>query len=242
MSTKHEQQESEVEDFKAYTNAYSKGDHTAKVGGHPPGTHDHKKEKDYGSSDEEDCKRHKKQKKEEIELYFVSQMSFEQELVPKKTVTDEIKFVPRKESDEPRGVSGKIVLSFDKFLSAAHYKVYVYGVEKHPRNKNELVTQAHIHLGRAYQAGPVVVELFKYGPLTEKGIPSDGLLAKGKITNKDIRNISFDDIHVNSVASLLGAIRRGQIYADVHGSNVDKNEPSYLPGLVRGQIFASRTD
>ncbi len=185
-------------------------------------------------------------------------LSFAQELAPV-ILENEVpnRFQPRPASQAPKGfchkgVSGSLELCFEKNLSAVHYKLCVCGV-KDVRNLNELVTQAHLHAGRANQNGPVIAFLFNVAELPcGPGVEFDRCV-EGTLCNEDIRPVtSPNGYSFNSVASLLDGIRRGEVYVNVHGSdfenckqiepaNEDEKLPSYADGLIRGQVFAEET-
>lgn len=175
-------------------------------------------------------------------------LSFEQELVPRKShhkkknnkrYSNGLKFVPRDSDHKPKGVHGKIEITFDPDLSKAYYSIYVFGLKDEPRYINEWITQVHIHAGRTDQIGPVVVVLFRHGRIDEKGVQCNGLVTRGTITNSNIIHSDFSGFQYNTIASLYSAIRDGRLYADVHGSNVDRDEISYAQGLLRGHIFTT---
>ena len=94
------------------------------------------------------------------------------------------------------------------------YKLTVEKIKK--------VTDAHIHLGRPGENGPIVVTLFR--PCKPTG-EVDGLLAKGKITAKDLRG----PLKGKSLKHLHHEIKRGNAYVNVHTER-------YPNGLIRGQL------
>ena len=186
-------------------------------------------------------------------------LSFDQEIVNGR---------PRPASQAPKGhcgkgVSGSLKLCFEKDLSSVHYKLCICGV-RCVENLNELVTQAHLHAGRSYQNGPIIAFLFPCDPRNAipldcgPGIEFDGCCVEGCLTNKDIRLVeSANGQEFNTIASLLDGIRRGEVYANVHGSNFEncfqdgngmtteemppQPKPSYSGGLIRGQVLAEET-
>lgn len=86
------------------------------------------------------------------------------------------------------------------------------------------VTQAHIHLGRKDENGPVVANLFgpsKFGISVKRGV------VRGTLTRNDLVGpLSGMTIH-----DLVREIKRGNAYTNVHTiQNPD--------GEIRGQIFS----
>lgn len=84
------------------------------------------------------------------------------------------------------------------------------------------VTQAHIHLGRPGQNGPVVAFLFglsRFGISVRRGIIS------GTLTRQDL----IGPLQGSSIADLVREIRRGNTYVNVH----TEQNPD---GEIRGQI------
>ncbi len=154
--------------------------------------------------------------------------------------------VPRPASDAPKGsgngVHGKLQLCFAEDLSHVTYRLFVYGLVA-PQNKNELITQVHIHAGRASQNGPHVTDLYIGAPIDGCGLESNGLFKEGVIINSNIMpHVSPDGNSYNSIASLLDGVRRGEIYINVHGSTgCNPNGVKYGHGLIRGQVFAKET-
>lgn len=93
------------------------------------------------------------------------------------------------------------------------------------------VTQAHLHCARAGINGPIVSFLF---PLQlDPGVDVDGLLAEGTLDNENILAKTAEEcgVVINNIASLLGAMLDGIIYANVH-------TVTNRGGEVRGQFFA----
>ncbi len=178
-------------------------------------------------------------------------LSFEQEILNGR---------PRPQSQAPqgfrgKGVSGSLELCFAKDLSSVSYKLCVCGVQC-VENLNELVTQAHLHFGRPCENGPVIAFLFPCDPETAPstecgpGVEFDGCI-EGCLTNRDIIRPSSGQIC--NIASLYAAICRGEVYANVHGSNFEncvqdgngmttdempppQRKPGYSNGLIRGLI------
>ncbi len=147
----------------------------------------------------------------EFDNKFEVCLSFEQEIVGGR---------PRPASQAPKGfrckgVSGSIKLCFEKDLSSVHYKLCVCGV-KDVENLNELVTQAHLHAGRASQNGPIIAFLFDAAQLPcGPGVEFDCCI-EGCLTNRDIIRVqSPNGQGFNTIASLLDGIRRGEVYVNV---------------------------
>ena len=187
---------------------------------------------------------------ERLELDFCAKLDFCQELVlllqkgnsAKELPPVQPKFAPRPADEAPKRVHGKILLSFDHDLCKVRYCLFVFNACGR-RNPNEKVTQAHLHAGRANENGPVVAFLANFTPLNKEGVDVDGLIAKGCLTNEDILPVSVPSsgYALNSIASLYDAIRRGEIYTNVHGSDFKPQKITYEQGLIRGQVFAART-
>ena len=119
--------------------------------------------------------------------------------------------------------TGRISLKFDSLLSEARYDLHI--------NDGELITQAHLHCAPAGTNGPAVAFLFNGAPVPGPGgIDVDGRLERGVLTNLDIIPTDCGGSPINNIASLLAAVRDGNIYVNVHS---ELNPP----GVVRGQIF-----
>ncbi|AJY75062.1 CHRD domain-containing protein [Paenibacillus beijingensis] len=84
------------------------------------------------------------------------------------------------------------------------------------------MTQAHIHLGRPGQNGPIVAFLFgpsKFGISTRRGV------VRGVLTSRDL----VGPLSGRTISDLVREIRRGNAYVNVHTiQNPD--------GEIRGQI------
>lgn len=96
------------------------------------------------------------------------------------------------------------------------YRLYVSGLEA--------VTMAHIHVGAPGENGPPV--MFLFGP-EDPGVPADGLLAEGTITEADL--IAADGVFGGTMAELVELIRTGGTYVNVH----TEDNPA---GEIRGQL------
>ncbi|WP_134703028.1 CHRD domain-containing protein [Ammoniphilus sp. YIM 78166] len=89
-------------------------------------------------------------------------------------------------------------------------------------------TEAHIHLGRRGENGPVVVFLF--GPI-QRGVTVGRGVVRGTITRADL----VGPLAGRSLAALIREMRRGNAYVNVH----TVQNP---PGEIRGQIVHLRQD
>jgi hypothetical protein len=98
------------------------------------------------------------------------------------------------------------------------YKLIVANIEN--------VTQSHIHLAPAGSNGGIVVWLYPSAP-PSRLIPgrSQGVLAEGEITSANL----VGALAGQSLEALLGHLRAGNAYVNVHTSQ-------FPPGEVRGQI------
>lgn len=84
------------------------------------------------------------------------------------------------------------------------------------------VTQAHIHLGRRDQNGPVVAFLFglsKFGITVRRGV------VQGTLTNQDL----VGPLQGKTIQDLIREIKRGNTYVNVHTTR-------FPAGEIRGQI------
>lgn len=86
----------------------------------------------------------------------------------------------------------------------------------------ENVTAAHIHAGKKGVEGPPVVGLFG-GP--KKDAKFSGVLAKGTITDKDLKG----PLAGKTIADLVKMIKSGDAYVNVHTA-------AHPGGEVRGQL------
>lgn len=85
------------------------------------------------------------------------------------------------------------------------------------------VTQAHIHLGRRGQNGPIVAFLFgpsKFGISVRRGI------VRGVLTRRDL----IGPLQGRSMQDLIREFERGNAYVNVH--TVQRPD-----GEIRGQVF-----
>lgn len=84
------------------------------------------------------------------------------------------------------------------------------------------ITQAHIHLGRRGQNGPIVAFLFgpsKFGISVRRGV------VRGVLTNRDL----VGPLQGRTLNDLIREIERGNTYANVH-------TVQHPDGEIRGQI------
>ncbi|MEX2461920.1 MAG: CHRD domain-containing protein [Paenibacillaceae bacterium] len=89
-------------------------------------------------------------------------------------------------------------------------------------NNISRVTQAHIHLGRRGQNGPVVAFLF--GP-TKFGISVRRGVVRGVLNNRDL----VGPLKGKTLLDLIREIKRGNTYVNVH-------TVQHPDGEIRGQI------
>ena len=86
------------------------------------------------------------------------------------------------------------------------------------KKMNSNVTQSHIHLAGCGTNGGVVVFLF--GPFFPDGVPADGLLAEGVITDADL----VGALAGQTVADLYAHILDGSAYVNVHTTTIPSGE------------------
>ena len=162
------------------------------------------------------------QKNENTQRLFDIPIVFEQELAVTPNGLVPLSLIPGVINP---GLTGHLLLKFDKTLTQMKFKLFVCSNNNNPSN---FIISTHLHIARANANGPIVVGLFE-SP-TPAGVVAHGRLAEGIITNGNI-NLNTS---VKSVAGLFDAIRRGEIYVNVHTLAI----PS---GAIRGQIFPSET-
>jgi hypothetical protein len=93
------------------------------------------------------------------------------------------------------------------------------------------ITEAHLHCGNPGENGPPVVTLFS----DPNGTDVNGPLASGTISDGNIANVNCVPLigyNIANVADLAMAIRRGDIYANIH-------DAAHPAGVARGQLPAS---
>lgn len=121
------------------------------------------------------------------------------------------------------GTTGFATVRFESELDALQYRVVV--------RDGIAITQAHLHCAPAGENGPVLVFLFPGGPdeVDPTGKDVNGTLVNGTLTNGNIRPSPCEPA-INNIASLLTAIRRDEVYVNVHSA-------ANPGGEVRGQIL-----
>lgn len=152
----------------------------------------------------------------QTQIDFFVPLSFDQEIINNNGTLEPLSL---NHSDD--NITAALRLTFDKKLSSAKYKLYVFNAT----NPNNQITMAHLHYGNSNVNGPIVVVLFP-------GIPQNvnGLLSQGTITNAKVYK---DSKHTfNTIAALYQAILSGNIYVNVHSQRLPD-------GTARGQIFAN---
>ncbi|PSP56698.1 CHRD domain containing protein [Halobacteriales archaeon QS_1_67_19] len=92
----------------------------------------------------------------------------------------------------------------------------------------ESVTMAHIHVSPVGENGPVVAWLYPEDAREPEPVPgeSDGMLATGTIGETDLTG----PLEETSVETLLGGMRGGGLYVNIH----TEGNPD---GEIRGQIL-----
>lgn len=91
------------------------------------------------------------------------------------------------------------------------YKIGAFKIKK--------VTEAHLHLGKPGENGPIIAVLFHACK------PTDGLLLTGKIEAKNLRG----PLKGKCLKALYHEIKRGNVYVNVHTDE-------YPNGELRGQL------
>lgn len=109
---------------------------------------------------------------------------------------------------------GNGIAIFNLSRDGISYKLAVENIDE--------VTQAHIHLAEAGANGPVVAFLFGF---VEGGVTTDGVLARGTITEGDL----VGPLAGMPLSALVDALRNGGAYVNVH--TVD-----HPAGEIRGQV------
>lgn len=115
--------------------------------------------------------------------------------------------------------AGSAVFSLSKNGKELFYKLKVLNIDN--------VTMAHIHMAPADKEGPPVVWLYPNTGMApeEKAGRFSGILAKGKITEKDL----IGPLAGKPISALIDAIKSGDAYVNVHTTQ-------YPNGEIRGQI------
>jgi len=88
-----------------------------------------------------------------------------------------------------------------------HYVVHVTGLTD--------ITAAHLHLGAAGKTGAPVVTLYS-GPARGSGEIAEG-------------TVRASDVHGTTMSALLAAMRKGDVYVNVHTT-------AHPEGAIRGQV------
>jgi hypothetical protein len=148
---------------------------------------------------------------------FAAALSGAQEVTPPEEPTTPS---PGVETD----TTGSVQVIFAQDLSQLSFALTV--------QNGKLVTQAHLHCGRAGVNGPIVVFL---SALNAEGADVNGLLAEGTRTNTDLEEgaAQCEEVigrPVRNIASLAAAAAEGLIYANVHSV-------ANPAGEVRGQLI-----
>jgi hypothetical protein len=124
------------------------------------------------------------------------------------------------------GAQGQAIFHLSKDGTALEYKLIVANIEN--------VVAAHIHVGPAGVAGPVVA--FLYGNAPAAGGRTDGVLAEGTITAANL----IGPLAGRTLSDLIAAMESGNAYVNVHtndGIDPINTGPGDFPGgEVRGQI------
>jgi hypothetical protein len=128
------------------------------------------------------------------------------------------------------GAEGEATFHLNKDGTELKFKLEVEDI----RN----VVQAHIHLGKPGENGPVVA--FLYGPVPAGGGPVDGRLAKGKLTAANL----IGPLAGHPLSDLVDAIRTGNAYVNVHTSNGSPypGPGNFSGGEIRGQLVTEDDD
>jgi hypothetical protein len=110
--------------------------------------------------------------------------------------------------------TGRFIAVLNKNHTKIHYKLEVNNLRE--------FTQAHIHVGRRGENGPVVAFLFG---LTTPGISVNRGVVTGTITKKDL----VGPLAGRSLASLVELMKNGKTYVNAHTEQ-------HPDGEIRGQI------
>ncbi|MGH3005977.1 MAG: CHRD domain-containing protein [Gaiellaceae bacterium] len=121
---------------------------------------------------------------------------------------------------------GQAVFHLSADGTELEYKLIVANIEN--------VVASHIHVGAEGENGPVVAFLF--GPAPAGGGRTDGVLARGTVTEADL----VGPLAGQPFSALVDAMRAGNTYVNVHtndGVEPAGTGPGDLPaGEIRGQI------
>lgn len=128
------------------------------------------------------------------------------------------------------GASGEFKARIDDDAQTIHYELSY-------RNLEGSVTQAHIHFGQKHTVGGIVVWLCQTPgtphPAPDLGRPTPTCPQSGTVTGtigpEDVLLVTGQGIEAGEFDELIGAIRAGATYANVHST-------LFAPGEIRGQI------
>jgi hypothetical protein len=170
----------------------------------------------------------------DIQLFSCTPLVFEQELRPLVVLPpNPTQFQPASlTGSNPDDYVGIFKIRFKSDLSSATFRLRAAG----NLNPNNVITEAHIHVGSASVNGPIVVTL--YPTLSNPFQNSNAVNIKGTITNADIAHFPGNElipVQINSVASLYDALRKGLLYVNVHTTLTPA-------GIIRGQLYLSDED
>ena len=134
------------------------------------------------------------------------------------------------ERPDPRETkaTGQAIFHLSKDGTELSYKLIVANINN--------VVAAHIHVGSADVAGPVVAFLFGFPPVAPGGGRSNGVLAQGTITSADLigplAGMDLDD--------LIDEIHAFNTYVNVHTNDgvapINTGPGDFPGGEIRGQI------
>ncbi|OYD09135.1 CHRD domain-containing protein [Paludifilum halophilum] len=111
--------------------------------------------------------------------------------------------------------SGRIGLIANRSKTRLHYRLTVFNLRR--------FTQAHLHLGRRGENGPVVVFLFG---LVTPGIDVNRGVVTGTLRSRDL----IGPLKGKTISDLLRLMRKGSIYVNVH---TEQNPDGEIRGQVR---------
>jgi hypothetical protein len=131
--------------------------------------------------------------------------------------------VPARETQ----AQGQAIMKVSEDGQSISYKLIASNIDN--------VIAAHIHVGSATVAGPIVV--FLYGTVPSGGGPQDGILSEGTFTAANF----VGPLAGQPFSALLAAMAAGNTYVNVHtndGVAPTNTGPGDFPGgEVRGQII-----
>jgi CHRD domain len=132
------------------------------------------------------------------------------------------------ERPEPRetNAQGQALFHLSEDGTTLEYKLIVANIDN--------VGAAHIHLGDAETAGPVVA--FLYGNAPAGGGALDGVIAEGTITAADL----IGPLAGHPLSDLVAAIQAGNAYVNVHTNDgvapTNTGASDFPGGEVRAQL------